>query len=70
MGVGGREGARGNGEMFVKGYKLPVIRYTSSGDLFYNVVIIATIYLKVAKRVDLKFHTTKSNDSYVMCGRC
>ena len=31
---------RGTGQMLVKGYKLPVIRGISSGDLIYSVVVI------------------------------
>ena len=34
-------GGEGNGEILVKGYKLPVIRCTSSGALMYSMVIIA-----------------------------
>ena len=45
--------------MLVKGYKLPVTRWVSSGDLMYSMVTTVNntdciIYLKVAKRVDLK----------------
>lgn len=36
---GGCQGGT-NGEMLVKGYKLPVIRWVSSGDLMYSMVII------------------------------
>ena len=32
---------KGNGDVLVKEYKLPVMRITSSGDLTYNMVIIA-----------------------------
>ena len=32
---------RGNGKTLVKGYKLPVVRLTCSGDLIYSMVIIA-----------------------------
>ena len=33
-------GGWGNGEIFVKEYKLPVTRLTKSGDLMYSMVII------------------------------
>ena len=48
---------RGNGEILVKGYKLPVIRLTGSGDLMCSLLIIANnteIHLKFATRVNLK----------------
>lgn len=50
---------RKNGEMLIKGYKLPAIRLISSGDSRYNIAIIVKkinciIYLKVAKRIDLE----------------
>ena len=51
------------------GYRLSVIRCTGFGDRFYSVVILVSIYLKVAERVDLKCsHHKKEN--YVMSGRC
>ena len=34
-------GGGGNGKILVKGYKLPVIRLTSSEHLMYSMVIIA-----------------------------
>jgi hypothetical protein len=34
----------GNEEMLFKGYKLPTIRSTSSGDLRFSMVTIVTIY--------------------------
>ena len=36
-----RGGDEGNGEILVKIYEFLVIRVTSSGDLMYNMVIIA-----------------------------
>ena len=33
-------GGRGNEDMLVRGYKLPVIRGISSGDLMYNMVTV------------------------------
>ena len=40
---GGYQGRRdmGNGEILVKGYRLPVVRLTSSGDLIYSMVTTA-----------------------------
>lgn len=34
-------GVEGNGDILIKGYKLPVRRLASSGDLMYSLVIIA-----------------------------
>ena len=45
-----------NGEMSVQGYRLPVIRCISSGDLMGCEVTVVnnTVHLKAAKRADLK----------------
>ena len=43
------------GVKMVKGYKLPVIRWINSGDIHYgNYSQYCIVYLKVAKRVNLK----------------
>ena len=55
-------GGGGNGKVLVKGYKLPVRRLTSSGDLMHSMVTITNntvLYLNVAKRVDPKYSPQK-----------
>ena len=44
------------GELLAKGYQLPVIRLTSSGDTMYSMVVITNgciIFLIVARKVNL-----------------
>ena len=48
----------GNGKMLVISYKLPIIKWINSRDLMYSMVTLVSnnniIYLKAAKRIDLK----------------
>ena len=58
--------ARGWGEKSEKGvkrYKLPVIKQISHGGVMYSMVteVNNTVYLKVAKRVSLKFSSQEKN---------
>ena len=48
---------RGTGQMLVKGYKLPVIRGISSGDLIYSVVVINNSEKKVKVLVTQSYLT-------------
>lgn len=51
-----------NGEMFVKGHTLAVIGRVSPGDLKHSIAFTVNniiIYIKVAKKLDLKVLTTK-----------
>ena len=53
----------------VKSYKLPVIKYVSHGNIMCGIVTVINrdVYLKVAKRIDLKnSHHQKKNCVYVM----
>lgn len=57
----------GNEDLLVKGYKVLLRRYVSSGDIMYSMVIIVRniVYLKVAKGYVLNTLTPKRNGSYV-----
>ena len=55
----------GVGELLAKGYQLPVIRLTSSGDTMYSMVVIINeciIFLNVARRVNLICSHHKKKD--------
>ena len=63
-----RLGDGGSGKMLFKGYTLPVIRWISSGDLMYSMVIAVNrmvIYMDVAETIDLKCSHHKKRNNYV-----
>ena len=61
----------GSGEILVESYKLPAVRWISSGDLMHSLMTIinsTALCLKVFKRIDLKCYYHTHTQMIIMWG--